>query len=374
MIERAAIILSAGLSTRMGKFKPLLPLGGSSVLSQCIELFLSCGVERVIVVTGKRRHDVAKVASAAGAETIHNADYEQGMFSSVLSGVSALPSGVSSFFVLPVDIPLVRRETVRNIITKYEENEPLVLYPRFMEERGHPPLINGDLLQAIKGHDGRGGLRALLERFDADSLDLDVPDYGVVHDIDFPEEYAVAQSLWANGYPSEVESSVLWRMQQGHPHIEKHCVAVSQVATRLCEALNERSQTEPLNVDLVRGAALTHDIGKGTKRHEAAGAELLHFHGFHTAADIVLEHFDMTLPDNAPITEKEVVFLADKLVRCQSPVPLENRYMEKVEMYSHEPGARDAILGRLKRAKDMMARFDREMGVPAEQLAVEALE
>jgi hypothetical protein len=87
----------------------------------------------------------------------------------------------------------------------------------------------------------------------------------------------------------------------------------------------------------------------------------------------VAVHFDLTLADDAPITEKEVVFLADKLVRCHGPVPLEGRYLEKVAMYRHEEGAEEAILGRLGRAKAVMARFDREMHGSSEHIAREAL-
>jgi hypothetical protein len=87
----------------------------------------------------------------------------------------------------------------------------------------------------------------------------------------------------------------------------------------------------------------------------------------------VAEHFDLTLSPDQPITEKEIVFLADKLVRCQSPVALDARYLEKLAAHRHEPGAEQAILGRLDRARNLLARFDREMDTPAEDLARKAL-
>jgi putative nucleotidyltransferase with HDIG domain len=156
-------------------------------------------------------------------------------------------------------------------------------------------------------------------------------------------------------------------------HIADHCRAVARVAETLCARLNARSGVPQLDPALVWGAALTHDIGKGTKRHEIVGANLLRTHGFHAAADIVAEHFDLTLSPDQPITEKEIVFLADKLVRCQSPVALDARYLEKLAAHRHEPGAEQAILGRLDRARDLLARFDREMDTPAEDLARKAL-
>ncbi|WP_319584104.1 DVU_1551 family NTP transferase [uncultured Pseudodesulfovibrio sp.] len=373
----SAIILAAGLSSRMGRFKPLLPLYGGTVLSRCVELFKTCGVEQVVVVTGKRADDVAACAMEAGAMAVYNPAFKEGMYTSVLAGIRALKSVVEGFFMLPADIPLVRAETVKRLLDEFERTHPAVLYPRFNGERGHPPVIGCEVVPAILDHGGEGGLRAVLENFEADARDLDVADFGTVHDLDHPEDYELALAVAGADYPLEDECAALFGMQGVSDHIIGHCRAVASVAVALCARLNARFDLRPgairLDPGLVLGAALTHDIGKGTKRHEAAGAELLREHGFPAAAEIVASHFDLTLPDDAPISEKEVVFLADKLVRCHRPVPLEGRYLEKVEMYRHEEGAEEAILGRLGRARAVMARFDREMDASSERIAREAL-
>ncbi|MEZ7196216.1 DVU_1551 family NTP transferase [Pseudodesulfovibrio karagichevae] len=373
----SAIIPAAGLSSRMGRFKPLLPLDGGTVLSRCVRLFRQCGVERIVVVTGKRADEVAACAMEAGAMAVHNPAFEQGMYSSVLTGVRALGADPESFFMLPADIPLVRPETVRRLMDEFVRTRPSVLYPRFGGERGHPPCINAEVVPAILEHDGTGGLRAVLDGFEQDARNLDVADFGTVHDLDHPEDYELALAVAGIGYPLEDECAELFRLHGILDHILGHCRAVAAVAVALCERLNDRLGDRPgavhLNPGLVLGAALTHDIGKGTKRHEAAGAELLREYGFPDAADIVAAHFDVALADDAPITEKEVVFLADKLVRCHGPVPLKGRYLEKVEMYRHEEGAEEAILGRMGRAEAVMARFDREMNGSSERIAREAL-
>ena len=372
MSELAAIILAAGLSSRMGVFKPLLPLGKGTVLSHCVDIFRANGMDRIVVVTGNRADEVAITAVQAGAEPAYNVDFERGMYSSVLTGVRALDD-VSAFFLLPVDIPLVRRETIGRLVEEFLLAGPSVLYPRFNGERGHPPLIGCGLIPAILAHDGTGGLRTVLERHEQAARDLDVADFGTVYDLDHPAEYERALSLVGAEYPCEAECVQLWSMYGVSEHIIGHCQAVARVAQALCRRLNARNGARRLNPDLVRGAALTHDIGKGAKRHETVGAELLHVHGFHAAADIVARHFDLSLEPEEPITEREIVFLADKLVRCHAPVALEQRYLEKVEMYRREPGAEEAILGRLGRARDILGRFDHEMGISAELLAREAL-
>jgi len=374
MTRLAAIVPAAGLSTRMERFKPLLPLGRGTVLSRCLCAFKANGVVPVIVVTGKRGEEVAEATRAAGGTPVHNPDYEQGMFSSVRAGVAALPDDVDGFFTLPADIPLVRPETVDRLADAWERTRPAVLYPRFRGERGHPPLIARALIPEILAHDGAGGLRRVLERHETDAQDLDVADFGTVHDLDVPADYELARTLVGTGYPCEAECLQLYDMYGVPREVAGHCRAVARVAEVLAARLNRRSGAPALDLPMIRGAALTHDIGKGGRHHEIVGAQRLAAHGFPFAAEVALEHFDMALPPDAPIDEKTVVFLADKLVKGESFIPLEERYLEKLGLYGHDPDARRAIEGRLGRAQAILSRFDRELGVFAEDVAREVLE
>ena len=373
MSSVGAIIPAAGFSSRMGRFKPLLPLGDGTVLSACIDAFQAHSINRIVVVTGRRSDDVAEVAENSGAVAVCNENYEQGMFSSIQTGVRTLENGISAFFVLPVDIPLVRSETIGRLREWFRELQPSVLYPRFNGERGHPPVISHELVPAILAHDGNGGLRRVLDSFEAGAADLDVADFGTVHDLDYPADYDLAVARVGNRFPCDEECRQLWGMYNVPSNVIDHCRAVARVAEALCGRLNCHDGGTTLNSALVWSAALTHDIGKGTKRHEAAGAERLSAHGFHSAAAIAGHHFDMTLGPEEPFTEKAVVFLADKLVRGDSPSRLEERYKEKLRLYGHDPEVEAAILGRLGRARNMLDRFDREMGISAEILAREAL-
>ncbi len=82
----AAVILSAGLSTRLPHFKPLLRLGGASLLARSASLFRQAGIEQCVAVTGCRAGEVAEEARALGLRPVFNPDFESGMFSSVRAG------------------------------------------------------------------------------------------------------------------------------------------------------------------------------------------------------------------------------------------------------------------------------------------------
>ncbi len=144
--QLSAIILAAGLSSRMGELKALLPLGNGgnvgerTVLEQCLTLFRQCGVEDLAVVTGHRADEVGTVAALAGARLVHNPDFASGMYSSIRAGVGALPDQCSGFFLLPVDLSLVRCGTIRLLTRSFAQAPARIVYPVFDGRRGHPPL------------------------------------------------------------------------------------------------------------------------------------------------------------------------------------------------------------------------------------------
>ena len=337
-----AVILAAGFSSRMGDFKPLMDLGGLTVLERCVRLFREAGVERVLAVTGHRAREVQAEAERLGILTVHNEAYESGMFSSVRAAVSAI-SGSEAFFLLPVDIPLVRPAVLTILMDEYDGR---VAFPVFEGERGHPPLIPSELVPAILGHDGRGGLKTVLEA--QPSLDVPVWDRGVLLDADTSADFAVLGQRAARLQIGERAEALALAGQAMPERGLAHGLAVARVALRLGEELNRHGGR--LDLDLVHNAAILHDVAKGWPRHEVAGGELLVRFGLHGLADIVASHRDVPPPASGVLTEKEVVCLADKLVRCDRRIAVEDRFGEKLALYRDDAEACAAITGRMRNA------------------------
>ena len=365
-MKPVAVLPAGGLSSRMGSFKPLLDLGGMSVLARSVRTFLDAGVERVLVVTGNRDEEVAAEARRAGAETVHNPDWEQGMFTTVRAGVRALDDG-QDFFMHPADIPLVRPQTVRLIMQAHAQSGPLLTCPTFLGERGHPPLLGHALRPMVLNYGGQGGLRGLLESLPADQvLELPCADAGILADLDRPEDHAAALKRMDRAYPDERECRALWELCGTPENVRAHSLAVAKAAVRLAEAVNARGGS--LDADLVYGASLAHDILRVHKGHARLGAAMLDLHGFTAAVPLVAEHPDLELPADQPVTEREMVFLADKYVQGEELVPLEARYQAKLIKFGAEPGARENIQGRLDRARAVRDRVQELAGRDLETL------
>ncbi len=211
----SAVILAAGLSSRMGELKPALPLGQSTVLEQCLTLFRDCGIEDLVVVTGHRSAEISAIAARAGARLAPNPEFATGMYSSIRAGVRQIAEQSRGFFLLPVDIPLVRPGTVRLLSQSFAATAAWITYPLFAGQRGHPPLLARELIsEIIAQKDADGGLRARLGQFENQDprqvCEVRVPDANILFDMDTPEEYGEGLQRFARrDYPTMEECEVI---------------------------------------------------------------------------------------------------------------------------------------------------------------------
>ncbi len=197
--ELAAIILAAGYSSRMSGFKPLLPFGDSTVIETAISIFRNAGIADINVVAGHRADELRPLLERAQVRCIVNPEYSSGMYSSVLAGIKALRPGIRGFFLLPVDIPLVSSRTIQLLAEAYEKLGPRIIYPVYNKERGHPPLIPSALCAEMISWQGEGGLKSMLERYEAYAVEVEVQDEGILLDIDTPQDYELACKVYGRG-------------------------------------------------------------------------------------------------------------------------------------------------------------------------------
>lgn len=365
--ELAAIILSAGLSSRLKEFKPLLPLGNELLLERVITLYRSAGVSDIRVVTGHRAGEVAALATRCGARPVFNPDYSEGMFSSVVAGVSDLSTDCAGFFIHPVDIPLVRRQTLTDLQGAFKQGNAGICYPTFLEVRGHPPLVSGIHVNAIKCGTGQGGLREILNGLEPDAMNVPTVDRYILKDIDTPEDYA-----WARGcmdrhdIPSDDECRALMIRHAVSQNVMDHCRVVADLASCLVTALNAAGCR--LDMDRTVSSAWVHDLARGCPHHAEEGARMLRKMGFPRIADIVAVHMDYTVDKTGPVTEAEVVFLADKWIQGDRRISMEERFQAKLRQYGNDSGVCRDILKRRGNAIEAQRRVEKQSGLDMERL------
>lgn len=365
----SAVILAAGYSSRMGVFKPLLKIGEATVLERIVRLFQEPGIENVVVVVGHQWHELTPFVEQWGASWIKNEHFERGMFSSVQTGVRALPSDVTAFFVLPADIPLVRPQTIRDLLHHFNQLQGSIVYPVFQGRKGHPPLISSRYRDEILLHDGSGGLAAVLRRHEREAAHVEVADAHILADMDTPDHYeALIERFRRYDIPTPGELEVLVeKIFQLQGDLLGHSRAVAQLALKLAEALNTCGSS--LDTDLVFSAGFLYDIAKDAAGQALIGTETLRRMGFKAVAGVVASHRDLVVNDHEPVKESEVVYLADKLVQQKRFSSLETRFKAATRRCKGDPAAMSALCGRYKHALKVKQRMERVLGMPVESVA-----
>jgi molybdenum cofactor cytidylyltransferase len=121
----AAVILAAGMSTRMGRPKLSLPYGEHTVIEHIVATLLTLPLREVVVVTGHEQSQVETLLSRWPVRTVHNPDYREGeMLSSLQAGLRSLaPVNHAALLVLG-DMPALDRDVVRRLKRRCDPQLP----------------------------------------------------------------------------------------------------------------------------------------------------------------------------------------------------------------------------------------------------------
>lgn len=200
------LVLAAGLSSRMGQLKPLLPLNGKTLIENTVDSMFSAGVQKIIVVLGYRSAEIELVLRARYPNDrliiAYNRDYATtDMLASIKIGLRCLPE-CDAFYLLPGDMPKISPQTYQSIAQEMLSSKKRIVFPTVDGYRKHPPLISYGLLEDILAFCGSGGLRELWKIYPNEIAEFPVDDYGCVIDIDTPAQYR--QCI----YGKEVASSI----------------------------------------------------------------------------------------------------------------------------------------------------------------------
>lgn len=191
-----AVITAAGLSSRMGAFKPLLPIQGRPAVLYLLDTLYRAGVSHSVLVTGHNSEQLEDVCRyVPNLTVVHNPSYAvTQMFDSAKLGFSAVPGVCERVLFSPIDVPMVSENTVRLLI---RDERPLV-FPSYHYRRGHPAAIDCSLLSGIIQYSGEGGLRGAFASLPTEASYIVVDDPGCLIDMDTPDDYAAILNYGAS--------------------------------------------------------------------------------------------------------------------------------------------------------------------------------
>jgi len=180
-----AIVLAAGIGSRMGADKLRIPLGSCSILGHTLAAYAGHRLDYRILVA---RPDLPLPPEAAQWEVIFNERSNRGMGSSLRAGVAAAPPGCTGFLLGLGDLPALRPETVGAVLSTARSSPLGLVYPTWRGRRGHPVWLHARYRPALLAVQGDQGARALLR--ECSGVGVEVDDPGCVLDVDTPDDLA----------------------------------------------------------------------------------------------------------------------------------------------------------------------------------------
>lgn len=188
MHDIAAIILAAGRSRRMGKFKPLLPFGNQTVIESCVGNLRAAGIEEIIVVIGHRADRIQEALNSVPVKFVMNPNPDAAMSSSIELGVGAISPAAKAVLITPVDHPGVSSSIIRSLIEHWRTGHKLI-QPEFEGKGGHPVLIDLAYRHELMSLGEEAGLRRFFASRRQEVLRLPVESPFVAQDMDTWDDY-----------------------------------------------------------------------------------------------------------------------------------------------------------------------------------------
>lgn len=181
-VQCDCIITAAGLSSRMGTWKMMLPYGSGTILDASLKnALVFC--QRVILVVGHRGEELqARYGSRPDIVVVHNPDYRQGLGSSIRCALAA--SDADYLFISHGDLPCIPREVYQQL---WQARGCEALFPTWQGEAGHPVLLPKSLARELAAAPVQPSVRRWLQGHPHRMVPVDSP--AILFDVDTPERY-----------------------------------------------------------------------------------------------------------------------------------------------------------------------------------------
>ncbi|MBL8288474.1 MAG: nucleotidyltransferase family protein [Rubrivivax sp.] len=195
------IVVAAGRGSRFGAALPEAapkrakleqPFGTTTVLGATVRNAVQSQLPVVVVTTAALAPLLAGQLAQRDIVVLSEEEAARGMGHSIAAGV-AERSGAPGWLVLPGDMPLVQPGTLLAVANALEQHP--VAYAQYHGRRGHPVGFASELYSELVLLQGDEGARRIVARYPA--FGQEVPDAGVLVDIDTPAELEAARAAAA---------------------------------------------------------------------------------------------------------------------------------------------------------------------------------
>jgi molybdenum cofactor cytidylyltransferase len=217
------LLPAGGTSSRMGRPKLALPLGGRSVLERVLDTVRSAHITDVLVVLGPQAADLQAQAEKAGAWTLVLERQTPDMRATIERGLDWLdeaqkPQDGDAILLLPPDHPTLSGEIIERLVAACGEGRgargkgregmlspltphsspltPTLWIPTYDGRRGHPALVGWEHVPQLRAMPADQGVNAYLRAHANETLEVPCSSADILCDLDTPADYERLQRLF----------------------------------------------------------------------------------------------------------------------------------------------------------------------------------
>lgn len=184
----AAVILSAGASSRMGRPKALLPYREGTFLEHLIEVTRHPRIGVTRVVLGAGAEVIRTIAKLDLSFVVLNTEWENGQLSSICAGLRSLEGiDTDGIILCPVDHPLVSARLVSDLVERFYEEKKAIVLPTYYSRRGHPVIFSKTLFGELLDAPADMGARSVVWAHAADILEVPTDEEGIILNLNDPD-------------------------------------------------------------------------------------------------------------------------------------------------------------------------------------------
>ncbi len=180
-----AIVLAAGASRRFGSIKQRVRLDGRALLNTMVERAGQVADE-VLVVLGAHAAQLAPMLGHTRATVVINRGWEEGLASSIRSGLARLPASCAGALLLLGDQARVSAEDLRRLRAAWVRQRDSIVAARFGALTGPPAIFPRCVFPDLTELRGDVGARRVIERHLSRLIAIPMPN--AAFDLDTPED------------------------------------------------------------------------------------------------------------------------------------------------------------------------------------------
>ena len=161
-----------------GENKLTKEIQGVPLIKHSVKNILASSVDELIIVLGFQKEIIEKLIDKNNKiKFVFNKDFENGMASSIKTGLDNLSEKTEAFFICLGDMPMINHD-IYNQLFKSKDNKEIIV-PTYKGQQGNPVLFDKSMKETVMNITGDAGAKKILEFNKNKILNLEINDQNI---------------------------------------------------------------------------------------------------------------------------------------------------------------------------------------------------